>query len=112
MEDTQNVSPEKEYEAAKALFESETYQKQLVATVNALVRTKPKAVGRVLRKLVLEPIDQLHNNEIPLLTKEEKELYNFCKQIMYAKSVVIKTQLGKLVKEQGETNEEAKTEMG
>lgn len=102
-EENLNVIPEdKEYEAAKSLFESETYQKQLHAVVSGLVNKKPKAIGRVLRKLVLEPLDGLHENSVQLLGKEENELYEFCKQIMYAKSVVIKNQLSKLMKEQGE----------
>jgi DNA replication initiation complex subunit (GINS family) len=104
MSDENVVTPEKEYEAAKVLFEKDEYQKQLYQMVNRLLNDKPKFIGRVLRKLVLEPFDQLNNNEIPILHKEEKELYDLCKQVMYAKSVVFKKKLID-IKNEGEEND-------
>lgn len=109
MSDTKEViqDPQKEYEAARHLFHTETYQNQLHAIVNGLSAKKGKSIGRVLRKLVLEPLDGINEKTIPLLSDDERKLYEYCKEIMYAKSVIVNNHINLLSTEdetKGEQN--------
>jgi DNA replication initiation complex subunit (GINS family) len=106
MDETKVQTPEQEYEAARTMFHSETYQNQLHAVVNGLATKKGKSIGRVLRKLVLEPLDGINEKTIPLLNDEERDLYAYCKEIMYAKSVIIKNEIHRMNEEKlkGEQN--------
>lgn len=107
MSDTKEVvqDPEKEYEAARHLFHTETYQNQLAAIVNGMAQKKGKGIGRVLRKLVLEPMDGVNGAPVELLGDDERSLYEYCKEIMYAKSVIVRNHINSLSQEEkGETN--------
>lgn len=101
-DETKVQTPEQEYEAARSLFHSDTYQNKLHAIVNGLADKKGKSIGRVLRKLVLEPLDEINDKQIPLLNDDERALYDYCKEIMYAKSLIFKNEIQRMNEEKGE----------
>lgn len=96
--------PQQEYEAVRLHFHGDTYQNTLHAIVNGLADKKGKSIGRVLRKLVLEPFDEINDKTINLLSNQERELYDYCKQIMYAKGVLVRNEINRMNQEKGETN--------
>lgn len=61
-----------------------------------------KAPGRVLEAVLFEPLEK-----VELLSKQEKQLFDLCQQIMYHKGVLMRYAFDKFEekKEEGEKNE-------
>lgn len=98
-DETKVQTPEQEYEAARSLFHTDTYSNTLHTIVSGLADKKGKSIGRVLRKLVLEPLDEINDKTIPMLSDDERSLYNYCKEIMYAKSLIFKNEIKRMNEE-------------
>jgi hypothetical protein len=70
----------------------------------ALADRKKHSVSRVLEAVLFEPLE-----EVELFGKEEKEMLELCKQIMYNKGIVLEYAYNRIESnKQGEKNESTK----